>query len=257
MCGPSTVNAQVTDNIGVESVWVKWYKNTPSTVYQFNLNHTTGNSYSAAFNSDTSQVSYNDIIYYRVFARDNSSAHNVDSTALHNFTIIAQTTACIGSGSTSVSYPFYTYYEDSKTDMLYTASEIIAEGGSAGNITKIAFDVISAASQTLNGFQVKMQHTTATSLSGFVSSGWTTVYSGTYTVAGTGLQYITLNTPFQYNGTNNLLIEICFDNNDWTSNSNVKGTSATGKTWHRHVDNDAGMFINGRFYTNEQTEYLS
>jgi hypothetical protein len=242
---PATVNAQVTDNIGVESVWVKWYINSPSTVHQFNLNNTSGNNYSAPFNSDTSQVQYNDVIYYRVFAKDNSSAQNIDSTALYNFTIIAQTTACIGSGSTSVSYPFYTYYEDSKTDMIYTASEIIADGGSAGNITKIAFDVISAAPQTMNGFQIKMQHTTATSLSGFVTSGWTTVCTGTCSITGTGLVYIPLTTPFQWNGTDNLLIEICFDNNDWTANSTVKGTSAPGKTWHRHLDNNSGCTLTG------------
>jgi len=242
---PATVNAQVTDNIGVNSVWVKWYINSPSTTYQFTLNNSSGNNYSAAFNSDTSQVQYNDVIYYRVFAKDNSSAQNIDSTALYSFDIIAQTTACIGSGNTAVSYPFYTYYEDSKTDMLYTASEIIAGSGCAGNITKIAFDVTSAASQTMNGFEVKMQHTSATSLSGFVTSGWTTVYSGTYSVSGTGLQYITLTTPFQYNGTDNLLIEICFNNNDWTSNSKVNGTSASGKTWHRHVDNSSGCSLTG------------
>ena len=242
---PATVNAQVTDNIGVNSVWVKWYINSPSTMYQFTLNNTSGNNYSAAFNSDTSQVQYNDVIYYRVFAKDNSTAQNIDSTALYSFSIIAQTTACIGSGSTAVSYPFYTYYEDSRTDMLYTASEIIASSGCAGNITKIAFDVTSAASQTMNGFEVKMQHTSATSLTGFVTSGWTTVYSGTYSVSGTGLQYITLTTPFQYNGTDNLLIEICFNNTDWTSNSKVNGTSASGKTWHRHVDNSSGCSLTG------------
>ena len=151
----------------------------------------------------------------------------------------------IGTGSSSCSYPYYTYYEDSRTDMIYTASEIIAAGGGPGYIVRIGFDVISAASQVMNGFMIKMQHTTSSTLSGFVSSSWTTVYSGTYAVPGTGWQDIQLTTPFQWNGTSNLLIEICFDNNDYTTNTDVKGTSASGKTWHRHVDNSAGCSLTG------------
>ena len=240
---PATVNAVVTDNFGVDSVWVKWYINTPSVVRHFKLNNTSGNNYSANFNSDTSQIQFNDVIYYKIFAMDNSSGHNVDSTSLYNFTIIAQTTACVGTGSSSCAYPFYTYYEDSRTDMLYTASEIIANGGESGQIKKIGFDVISAAPQTMNGFEIKMQHTTATSLSGFTSTGWTTVYSGNYSVPGTGMQYVTLTTPFAWNGTSNVLIEICFHNTSWTSNSTVKGTSASGKTVHQHLDNNNGCSL--------------
>ena len=242
---PATVNAVVTDNFGVDSAWVKWYINTPSVVRHFKLNNTSGSNYSAPFNSDTSQVQFNDVIYYKIFAMDNSSGHNVDSTSLYNFTLIAQTTACVGTGSSSCSYPFYTYYEDSRTDMLYTASEIIANGGSDGQIKKIGFDVISAAPQTMNGFEIKMQHTTATSLSGFTSTGWTTVYSGNYSVPGTGMQYVTLTTPFAWNGTSNVLIEICFHNTSWTANSTVKGTSASGKTWHHHLDNSNGCSLTG------------
>jgi len=45
---------------------------------------------------------------------------------------------------------------------------------------------------------VKFQHTSMTSLSGFTNSGWTTAFSGTYTVPGTGLQYIQLPQPYFY-----------------------------------------------------------
>ena len=151
----------------------------------------------------------------------------------------------IGNGSSSCSYPYYTYYEDSRTDMIYTASEIIAAGGGAGFIVRLGFDVISNASQVMNGFNVKMQHTSSSSVSGFVSTGWTTVYSSTYAVPGSAWQDIELTTPFYWNGTSNLLIEICFDNNDWTSNTTVKGTSASGKTWHQHLDNNAGCSLTG------------
>jgi hypothetical protein len=81
-----------------------------------------------------------------------------------------------------------------------------------------------------------MQHTTNTSLSGFVQTGWTTYYSGIYTIPGTGWQYITLQTPFLYNGTSNLLVDICFGNSSYTSATTVQGTSAPGMTWVYYAD---------------------
>jgi len=238
---PVLVSATVTDNIGVDSVWVKWYKNNPSTgLNRFNLNTTSGSLYSGLFNSDTNQVNYYDSIYYRIFARDNSSNHNLDSTSLHSFKLIALTTSCIGSGSVSVGYPFYTFYMDSRTDLLYLASEISSGGGSPGAIQKIAFNIINPAAQVMNGFQVKMQSFAGSSISGFTSTGWTTVYDGTYSIAGAGWQDITLQTPFTWNGTSNLLIEICFNNNTVGPNSTVYATPSTGTVAHNHLDLETG-----------------
>ncbi len=238
---PATVIANATDNIGIDSVWVRWYKNNTGTgIKHVKLNPIGGNNYSNPFNSDTSQVAYNDSIFYRVFAVDNSSNHNRDSTALYSFKIIAIAYGCVGTGSSTAAWPYNTYWHDSRTQMLYTASEIIAGSGAPGNITKVAFNISSAAAQTMNGFNIRMQNTSATSLSGFVSSGWTTVYTGTYTVPGTGWQTINLQTPFTWNGTQNLLIEICFDNTSYTSATNVYCTSAAGMIWEQHADNSTG-----------------
>jgi gingipain R len=243
---PASVSANVTDNIGLDSVWVSWYKNTTSTgLKRFKLNNTSGSTFAGVFNSDTNQVAYNDSIFYRVVARDCSSNHNMDSTALYKFKITAIANACIGTGTTAVGYPFYTFYHDSRTQMLYTSSEILSNGGAPGMITKIGYNVISAASQTMNGFNIKMQTTTSSSVSGFINTGWTTVYTGTYTVPGSGWRYIDLQTPFYWNGTQNLLIEICFDNTSYTSNSTVAGTSATGMTWHHHLDGSSGCTMTG------------
>jgi len=243
---PVMVQANITDNIGIDSGWVRWYKNNPGTgVKHFKLNNTGGSNFQALFNSDTSQVNYNDSIFYRIIAQDNSNNHNKDSTALYKFRLTAISNACIGTGTTSTGWPYYTFYHDSRTQMLYTSSEILSNGGAAGNILKIGFNVISAASQTMNGFNIKMQNTTLTSLTTFVTTGWTTAYTGTYTVPGTGWRYVDLQTPFYWNGTQNLLIEICFDNTSYTSNSTVNSTSISSMTYHRHVDNGTGCSLTG------------
>jgi hypothetical protein len=238
---PPTVSATVTDNIGVDSAWVKWYKNTPATLSrEFKLNNTSGSNYSAAFNSTQAEVLVNDSIFYRVFAQDNSSNHNRDSSALIKFKIVQLTNACIGTGTTSSGYPFSTYWEDGRTDILYLASEISGSGLSPGSITTISFDVTSVGGPAMSGFNVRLQNTSMTSVTAFVNSGWSTCYSGTYTVSGTGWQPITLTTPFFWNGTNNLLIEVCYNNAAWTAYSNVNATTQTNMMVGYYTDLPTG-----------------
>jgi hypothetical protein len=123
--------------------------------------------------------------------------------------------------------------------MLYTASEITAAGGAAGTVIEVGFTVLAAQSQPMSGFNVRLQNTTMTSLTGWVTTGWTTVYTGTYTVPGTGLRYITLQNGFNYDGTN-LLLEVCFDNTSYTNASTVASTAATNMAREYHTDGSAG-----------------
>ena len=80
-----------------------------------------------------------------------------------------------------------------------------------------------------------MQNTTNTLILGFMQSGWTEVYSGTYSIPGTGWQFFTLATPFTYAGAN-LLIEICFNNSSNASSSTVLSTPVGEQIWHQHSD---------------------
>ena len=150
----------------------------------------------------------------------------------------------IGNGTSTSNYPYTTYWMDGRTQMLYLASEINADNPSAtGYISKLGFNVESNSTQAMNGFTVKMQNTSQTSLTGWVTSGWTTCYSGTYTVPGTGWQTIDMQTPLQYSGTGNLLIEVCYDNTSFTSFSPVYASSAPGKTWGYFTDDSTGCTL--------------
>jgi hypothetical protein len=224
---PATVNCSVTEPFGIDSVWVRWYKNTGAYT-RFNLAHGTGNNWSAPFNSDTSQVTPGDHIYYRVIGRSASAQHTMDSTALLTFDIINQVTACVGTGTVSSNFPFTTYWEDGRTDMLYLSSEIVAAGGGTGLISQIGFNVITMGGPAMNGFFIKAQWTTATSLTAFTNTGWNVFYNGTYTVAGTGWQYITLQNPIPFQVGQNLLLEVCYNNAAWTAYSPVYATTTAG-----------------------------
>lgn len=151
----------------------------------------------------------------------------------------------IGTGTLSSSYPFTTLWHDGRTQMLFTAAELTAAGAIPGNIQDIAFDVITANTLVMNGFTISMQATSVSTVSAFVETGWNTVYTGNYTVPGTGWQTIAFQTPFTWNGTSNLLIQICYDNTSYTSNSTVRATAAAGMTWGRNADNLVGCTLTG------------
>jgi hypothetical protein len=242
---PALVMANVTDNLGLDSVWVKWYKNTPTTIKQFKLLPQGNNVFQALFNSTQAEVALNDSIFYRIFAKDNSTAHNVDSTALYKFKFVPIATIQIGTGTVAYGYPYYTFYHDSRTQMLWLGSEITGAGGGPGGILALGFNVVTAATQAMNGFYIRMKNTPLTTLTAWETTGWTDVYSGTYTVPGTGWQMVTLTTPFLLLPGQNLLVEICFDNTSYTSNSTVNGTAMTGVMYHQHVDNGAGCTLSG------------
>ncbi|HPS65080.1 MAG TPA: M28 family peptidase, partial [Ignavibacteria bacterium] len=165
---------------------------------------------------------------------------SVPPSDVFTYTVANVTFVNVGNGNTAVGYPYYTYYMDSRTDMLYTPAEIQAAGGSAGTIAKIGFDVTSFSSQMMNGFNIKMQNYINSTIFGFENNYWTTVYSGTYQVTGTGWQYIELNTPFFYDGASSLLVEICFNNSSYTTNTTVNGTTVANTIVHNHQDISSG-----------------
>lgn len=148
----------------------------------------------------------------------------------------------IGYDTTGTGYPFYTYYMDSRTQMLYLASELIAGGGSSNGaiINKISYYVKSNSAQTMNEFEIKLQNYSNNVLTGFVSDNWTTVFSSNENILQTGWKTFTLPNPFLWDGVNNLLIEVCFNNSSWTTNSIVASTSASNRTIHQHQDLTSG-----------------
>lgn len=167
-------------------------------------------------------------------------------TVLNNMT-----SYCIGTDAISANFPFLTYYKNGRTKILYLASELNAAGlGPNKNIANIGFDVISFSPQVMNGFTVKMKHTSNSSVNWNDSLDFTTMYSGSYAVTGTGLQYINFPQPyFVYNGTSNLIIEICFSNTIYTQCTYVKSTNVSGgMTRREYSDNLQGCSL-GSLYS--------
>jgi len=136
----------------------------------------------------------------------------------------------IGTATTTTSStgqtPFSTYFHDQRTQYVFTAAELTAANLNAGNITAVSFNI-------------KMGHTANTNAQSPWIGGLTTVWSGTFSPS-TGWQTINFSTPFNWDGTSNICVEICFDNNTYESNWGVQFTSATNMVYARHGDNLSG-----------------
>ena len=117
---------------------------------------------------------------------------------------------------------------------VYTAAELTAAGLSAGNITSMAFNVTTLGDGATNAaFVVQIGTTALSTLSGaFVSTtGFTTVYpSQTYTHTASGLQTIPFSTPFVWDGTSNIIVDMVHNGANATNNSITYYTATAGNT---------------------------
>ncbi len=143
---PSTVSAIVTDNIGLDSVWVKWYKNSPSATRQFRLANTGGNNFASAFNSLNSDVTAGDSIFYKIFAQDNSILHNRDSTSQFKFKIVA---AFLCEGFTSTVFPPVNWITEYSGTDFWTREEVSSFGIGVGSAKFNNYDAVAGTTQAL------------------------------------------------------------------------------------------------------------
>ncbi|WHT38113.1 MBG domain-containing protein [Myroides sp. mNGS23_01] len=121
-------------------------------------------------------------------------------------------TGTLATGATSYPNPLSAYYGGVKTQMLYTKDELLAKGLTAGStIQTLAFELNAFVASQCKDFTIRMGHTTGTAMtltSLGTSSTLTTVYNSlSFTPSASGFVTFTLNTPFVWDGTSNLIIE--------------------------------------------------
>ena len=130
----------------------------------------------------------------------------------------------IGSGSSANAYiPTYSWYCYSLSQQIYTSAEV----GEAGTITKIAFKVANSMS-TNRDIDIYLSHTSTNSFdsntSWIAQSTSNRVFSGAVDFAASGWTTITLDTPFEYNGTSNLLLTVDDNTGSYVSSSSSSPT---------------------------------
>ncbi len=111
--------------------------------------------------------------------------------------------------------PFRGNYAGIRMQTLFTAAELNGVGiTNAANFTSMTLRVVTKNSTVpYNGFTISMANTTATNVStGFIPATFTTVFPATNYSTVTGNNLFTFSTPFAWDGTSNILVNFCFDN---------------------------------------------
>lgn len=205
-CAPGTVNLAATGNDGT----INWFAAS-----------TGGSSLGSGASFTTPSIASTTTYYAEVRATPDISA------------TIGSGTSTIGTstGGTGLT-PFSQWYESARSQYLITAADITAAGLTAGSFATMAFNVSTKNStKAFNGYTIQLANTTATSLaSGFASPTFTTVYGPTNYNTISGSNVFPLSGGFVWDGTSNILVQVCFGNatgafDGYSNNDIVSGTS--------------------------------
>lgn len=150
----------------------------------------------------------------------------------------SQTFLAIGTNTqvnTSTTFPcvYGNWYKNSRHQILINANELTALGYSQGVIKSIAFKVLSLSSTTANAlpnFSIKMKAVSQPSLAyAFDNTGFTQVYTSSSYLPVVGINTHHFQNYFYWNGTSDLLIDICFTPTTlYTLNPIMESTSTNG-----------------------------
>ena len=156
-----------------------------------------------------------------------------------------------GTGTIAEARPFKTSHPVSRTQYLWKASELTATGMGAGDITGLQFDLTSLGSLMKN-LKVKIKATTLDSLTqdSLQTTGFSEVYSLNTLLPSTGWNSLQFNTPFSWDGTSNLLIEISYEN---TSSGTDYSLNCTDVGYHAGLyksGSDRAAGLHGSSYAN-------
>ncbi|HNS12936.1 MAG TPA: hypothetical protein PKM97_10025, partial [Bacteroidia bacterium] len=163
---------------------------------------------------------------------------NTDTSATSYYTIGSGTTS---NGSQSYPAPYGNYYWGAKHQFLILASELLNSGMTAGDLTELAFDVSNVNSAPVHqNFIIKLGTTTLTSLTTF-QTGLTTVLNPVSHQPTSGWNTHIFDTPFNWDGSSNIIVEVCFQNTSWVGNGNASVRwSSQGYTSSVYLRLDAG-----------------
>jgi|GEM_PF-1957221 len=138
--------------------------------------------------------------------------------------VIEQPETTTGTGTYPWYFPLATNYHDARTQSIYTPAEV----GPAGKITALAFEIQTPPGQPLTNFNIRLRHTTKTDyLSGgltWETEDWTPVSVADQTLSTPGWTWFTFTTPFEYDGSSNLMVDFSFNNTGYSTDGSTRTT---------------------------------
>ena len=135
-------------------------------------------------------------------------------------------TISIGEEASSWDYPMHTDYHDSRTQVIYLTHEI----GVSGTIAALALDVMKIPDGPMQNWTIRMKHAGMSEYGtcSLDATGWTVVYRRNVTLDDNGWQKFDFQTPFEYNGTDNLLVDFSHNSSSQSERGQCRSSSPGG-----------------------------
>jgi hypothetical protein len=143
--------------------------------------------------------------------------------------------ATVGTGSitnatTAYPAPYGNWYWGARNQFLITAGELTAAGLTSGNITSLAYFVVSnGGNATYTNIDIDIKMTNATQVTTTLDvTGLTNVFTGSYTITPNAWNVHPFSTPFFWNGTSNILVNMCsYVSSGFTQNAIITSTATS------------------------------
>ena len=241
-CSPVS-NVEASEVTGTSAV-ITWNPGFFGTVASYTLEYSEGgqNAWITVDNIDTNFYllgNLNFSTYYDIRIKT-----NCDDESSSDWTMMTFHTNClvggdvtIGDGTSTNSYlPSYSYYSYSYTQQLFLAEEM---GGMPRSLESVTFDM---ANYSVNRtYMIYLMHTSETSSSSWIdASGAQLVFDAPQQLHA-GLNTFQFSTPFEYNGTDNLLLIVLDMTGSWTSGNNWRTHSAFSNA-SRYIYQDGSAY---------------
>ncbi len=174
------------------------------------------------------------------FAITNATTYSYWDYLQHNVTysgVVSENTyGVLGTSPAGQNYPFGTANRVGKSQFLWTATELSGQGLTAGQITSMRLNLASLGSQA-DFMRIKIKPTSATTLDPNSPnlSGFTEVYFVNTPFPATGWQQFNFYAPYVWNGTDNLIVEFSYRNQNSGTNNGVNCYN---------VGSDMGLYTN-------------
>ncbi len=218
------------------------------------LTTVTGTSYNDTDVSNGTTYSYHVTTIYSNPAGESDPSNTATATPNQI------TEAIIGSGTSSTSAysacPINVYYQSLHGQSVYTKTELNAAGVVGPTmITKIGFNVTGTPNNAMPNYIIRMGHTSAINgetwiPASAVSTVWT---ASSYQPSSTGWNMLTLSTPFEWNGVDNIVVDTAFGRiGSYSSTGTVQYTSMN--SGYRYTQSDysdqTNLFSGGNISNN-------
>jgi len=222
--GPYQVKAEIIDNSGIDTAILYYFVST-------GYSDTVGMSIIGpdTFSANIPFFGFGKTITYYVKAIDAAPAANADSSSSYSFYCKYSSggsfivgTGTVVNGAMAYPAPYGNYWWGSKHQMIIPASEMAAVNMVGGQIESVAFDVTAVNScPGLQNYTIKIGTTNLSAITTAWQSGLTTVYTNSSYQPTTGWNVHTFQTPFNWDGVSNIIVETCFNNSSYVSNGNA------------------------------------